>query len=83
MDPIVTHYEHDGNIVRYIHHDVVVSVKQHLLGRHREHCLCHLGCKFFKPNTSENCPLAQANYRFCVDNNMTLPVWECPKYEHE
>lgn len=51
-----------ATVIQYEHHGTVVNVQEHLKGRHREHCLCHLECKFFKPNTPENCPLAQANY---------------------
>ena len=36
-----------------------LNVQEHLLGKHREHCLCWFGCKHFKPNTPENCEVAQ------------------------
>ena len=71
----------ETKIVKYNHHGTDVSVIEHLKGRHREHCLCFKGCKFFKPNTPENCEIAQTNYEFCVKFNMVTPVWECPKYE--
>jgi len=64
-------------IVQYEHHGKKVWVRQDLMGQHREYCLCY-SCASFKPNTPENCPIAQANYEFCVRHNVTLPVWECP-----
>jgi hypothetical protein len=68
-------------IEKYEHHGTVVSVVSELKGKHREHCLCFLGCKHFKPDTPENCSLAQELYEFDVKHGMTTPVWECPKYE--
>ena len=58
-----------------------LNVQEHLLGKHREHCLCWSGCKHFKPNTPENCEVAQKLLQFDIDNGVTTPVWECIKYE--
>ncbi|HOH62248.1 MAG TPA: hypothetical protein PK698_07260 [Bacilli bacterium] len=58
-----------------------LNAQEHLLGKHREHCLCWLGCKYFKPNTPENCEVAQKLFQFDIDNGVTTPVWECIKYE--
>lgn len=58
-----------------------LNVQEHLLGKHREHCLCWSGCKYFKPNTPENCEVAQKLLQFDIDNGVTTPVWECIKYE--
>ena len=68
-------------IIKSEHHGWVVSIQEDLKGRHREHCLCHLDCKNFKPGTPENCPLAQELFEYCVKYGMTTPVWECPKFE--
>ncbi len=68
-----------GEIIRYIHHGVEVAVDEELKGRHRTHCLC-FRCGLFKPNTPENCDLAEQNYRACKINGMTMPVYECPKF---
>lgn len=72
-------------IIQYDHHwgdrTVTVSVIEANKGKHKENCLCFQGCKFFKPQTSENCELAQGNYEYCVKHDLVLPVWECPKYE--
>lgn len=70
-------------IEKYNHHGMEVSVQSNLKGLHRDHCLCFQGCKNFKPNTPENCPIAQENYEFCVKYNMVTPVWECPEFESE
>ena len=66
-------------ITKYIHHNEVF-VQEHLKGRHREHCLCFLGCTLFKPNTPENCEIAQAVYNNCTKFGITTPMWECPKF---
>lgn len=71
-------------IVKYVHHDTEVSVQEEMLGKHREHCLCYQGCKFFKPETRKgNCGIANAIYKNCVLYGVVTPVWECPKYEKE
>ena len=68
------------NIQTYEHHGVIVKVRPELKGKHREYCLCFSGCKNFKPNTPENCLIAQALFENCVKFNVTTPVWECPEY---
>ena len=70
-------------VVKYIHHDVEVSTFEETKGHHREYCLCHNHCKFFKPDLPaiENCQLAQENFEYDVKYGMTTPVIECPKYE--
>jgi len=68
-------------IVSYEHYGTEVKVREDLKGKHREHCLCWMSCRFFKPNDKDNCKIAQANYENCVKFKVVLPVWECPKYE--
>lgn len=70
-------------IIKYEHYGTVVSVRQDMKGKHRDHCLCHLGCIHFHPGEPDNCGIAQKNYEFCVEQKLTLPVWECPKYEQK
>lgn len=68
--------------VKYIHHEKEVNTFEETKGRHREFCLCHNECKFFKPETREgNCTLANELFEYDVRNGMTTPVIECPKYE--
>lgn len=66
--------------ITYEHHGTVVSVNPELKGKHRDHCLCFQGCARFKPGTSENCEIAQAVYKNCVDFGIVTPVWECPQF---
>lgn len=68
-------------IEKYIHHGKEVSVISSVKGKHIQNCLCWQRCKFFKPNTPENCEMAQANYELDVKYNLVTPVFECPKYE--
>lgn len=66
--------------VKYKHHNATVSVREDLKGKHRAHCLCY-DCKFFHPEDRElNCPIANKVFQLCVDENIVLPVWECPVF---
>ena len=69
----------DDKIVTYEHHGAVVSVRESLQGRQREHCLCYR-CGKFRPGEEDNCPRAKTLYDFCVQNDMVTPVWECPVF---
>ena len=71
-----------GKIIKYTHHGNVVSVDEDLKGKHKEHCLCYR-CSCFKPNTPENCPIAQATLQNCLAHKLVTPVFECPKFEEE
>jgi len=69
-----------GKIVWYEHHSQMVAVDEDLMGKHREHCLC-FRCSLFKPDTTENCDMAEQNFRACKINSMVMPVYECPEFE--
>jgi len=69
--------------VKYVHHDGEVSTFAETKGRHREFCLCHNHCKFFKPGEKDNCEIAQLNFSLCLAYNVTTPVIECPEFESE
>ena len=68
-----------GKVISYEHHGTIVYVDEGLRGTHQEHCLC-FRCARFKPNTPENCDLAEQNYRACKINDMVMPVYECPSF---
>lgn len=70
-----------AKIVKYEHHETVVSVMAKNRGKHRANCLCFQGCENFHPGERNNCPLAKTLYEFCVRNGMVTPVWECPEYK--
>jgi hypothetical protein len=63
----------------YEHHGKKVAVQQKLKGKHRDHCLCFM-CSKLRPNTPENCPIAQATYENCVRFGTTTPMYECPEF---
>jgi hypothetical protein len=65
---------------QYEHHGQTVTVRSDLQGKHRHHCLCFDGCKHFAPGTEQNCEIAAAVYRNCVQFNIVTPVWECPRF---
>lgn len=67
-------------IEKYTHHGIEVSVLAHVKGLHKNNCLCFAGCKFFKPGTTEHCPIASENFALCVKHNIVTPVFECPKF---
>lgn len=64
----------------YVHHGTEVSVCSDLKGEHRNYCLCY-SCFFFRPNETLNCPIAQRVYELCVEEDLVLPVWECPAFQ--
>lgn len=67
-------------IIQYEHHGAVVSVDEKLKGQYREHCLC-FKCGHFDPaNREKNCPIANVLCSICVLENVTTPVYECPKF---
>ena len=67
-----------ANIIRYEHHGWMVSVQEHLKGKHQEHCLC-FRCKRFRPDLDLlKCRIAQELFEFDVRNGCVTPVWECP-----
>ena len=68
-----------SKFIQYEHYGNTVWVEEKLKGKHRDHCLC-FSCERFKPNQPKNCEIAQGNYEYCVKHNLTLPVWECPKF---
>ena len=66
--------------IEYEHHGKMVSVREDLKGKHREHCLCYK-CKWFKPKDIEkNCPIANKLYEFNCQYGVTTPVWECKTF---
>lgn len=65
----------------YEHHGATVTVQSELKGKHREHCLCFQGCANFKPGSADNCEIAAAVYKNCVQFDIVTPVWECPRFE--
>lgn len=75
--------------VQYTHHfsngktrPMTVINEEHK-GHHREHCLCFAGCKFFKPDTAENCSIAQKLYNLDRRCNVVTPVYECDGFATE
>lgn len=70
-------------VERYLHHGCDVAVVSEVKGKHREHCLCFLNCRWFKPGQVDNCQIAQMLYENAVKNSMVTPVYECRKYEEK
>lgn len=70
----------DVDLTKYEHHGELVLVNEPLKGRHRDLCLCHKKCVHFKPGQEDNCKIAAAVYKNCVDFGITTPMWECPKF---
>lgn len=68
------------SIVKYIHHDKKVSVREDLKGKHRDYCLC-FSCEKFSSVMEDNCKIT--NHIFSLDQalNVTTPVWECGSFE--
>jgi hypothetical protein len=68
-------------IIKYEHYGRQMNVFEELKGKHAQHCLCFAECKYFKPNTPDNCIIAQTNYELDCKYGVTTPVWECEKFE--
>lgn len=66
---------------KYIHHGKEVTAIDSVFQKHKVICLCWNECKYFKPNSPDNCEIAQANYELDVKFNLITPVIECAKYE--
>lgn len=70
-----------NNVIKYEHYGAIVSVREELKGRHRDHCLCHI-CRHLNIDDREkNCPIANKLYAICCECNVVTPVWECPRFE--
>jgi hypothetical protein len=72
----------DKTVITYTHHGKVVAVYYLQKGQHKEYCLCY-ACSKFSYNKEKNCPIAQKVFSLCVEENLVLPVWECPSFEHK
>lgn len=69
-------------LIKYKHFNDENWVKEELKGKHNDFCLCQI-CEKFKPNTEENCEIAQSTYENCKKYNTVTPMWECPKFKLE
>ena len=66
--------------VQYVHHGVKVWVRLDLKGKHWDPTLC-ADCRLYKPDTDENCAVAERTFQLCKDCNLVLALWECPAFE--
>lgn len=68
----------------YVHHNPhkPVWVRKDLKGKHREFCNCWKCGKFF-PGEDKNCPIASKVFGLCEQEELVLPVWECPVFEEK
>lgn len=70
-----------AKIIKYEHYGKEVFVREDLKGTHRKHCLCWSCKKLQVIDRDENCPIAAAIYKLCVEFHVTTPVFECPDFE--
>jgi hypothetical protein len=70
------------SIIKFEHHSVSVSSREDLVGKHREYCLCHK-CDKLKPNTPDNCSIAQKLYELDIENQITTPVFYCAEFDEK
>ena len=66
--------------IQYEHYGTKVWVREDLKGTHRSHCLCFSCTNLNLADREKNCPIANKLYQFCVDHNLTTPVFECPNF---
>lgn len=67
---------------QYEHHGLPMWVQKDLKGKHNEYCLCN-SCAHWKPNTKDNCPIAQALFEFDKSHNIVSPVWGCAHFKEK
>jgi len=68
--------------ITYQHHGRIVWVRRLLKGIHRRYCLCY-NCAYFHPGDENNCVIANAVHALNVLEDITTPVWECPKFREK
>ena len=64
----------------YKYHNRIVSVREDLKGRHREHCLCYSCQRFDSERRARNCDISNKVFDLCAEEELVLPVWECPLF---
>jgi len=70
-------------VKRIFHHDAWVFVKEELEGRSWDFCLCAICANLTPEDVLHNCQIANALYRFCVENNLVAPIFECPVFREK
>ncbi len=70
----------ERRFVQYVHHGVKVWVRLDLKGHHWDPTLCK-DCRLYRPDTDQNCPIAQRTFELCKECNLVLALWECPVFE--
>ena len=68
-------------VTKYKHNGVDVFTFKAYKGMYKDVCLCINGCANFKPNSKENCVIAQSNFENCVKYKTVQPVTECPNFK--
>ena len=68
-------------LIRKLHHGNRVWVKSKYDGLNQDICLCYT-CQKFRPNTLNNCCIAQRVYENCVKYGLVTPVMECAHFKY-
>ena len=67
---------------QYEHHGNLVWVRKDLKGKHRNHCLCY-SCEKLDLTGKNNCSIASDLFKKCLEHQVVIPVYECPKFEEK
>jgi hypothetical protein len=67
---------------QYIHHGHWVWVRRDIKGKHWEPTIC-LDCAKYRPDTHENCPIAEDLFGHCKEYHLALAVFECPMFKED
>lgn len=67
--------------IKYEHHGKEVWVREDLKGKHRDMCLCFKCSNFFPENRDKNCSIANELFKKCIEFDLVIPVFECPKFD--
>lgn len=67
---------------QYNHNSKEVWVNSHLRGMHKQYCLCN-HCAKFKPDSNDNCEIAEQVFTIDKQFGIATPVWECPEFNNK
>lgn len=68
-----------NEIIRFLHHGTPVFGYEHLMGKHRDHCLC-FQCEKFVFDREKNCRIANLLYAVDLQCGITTPVFYCAEF---
>ena len=66
-----------NKIKLYESHGQLRFIREDLVGKNKEYCLCYKCARFIPDYREFNCKIANEVYALDVKYGVTTPVWEC------